>query len=329
MFTSCKKENASPPVNGNTGNGIKPTDVDAVSGSLTVWHSSKITGSFPAAGNNANTPVLYQDLYYSNIKTVSGKYAIMLPNIASGEVTGYYVQVKNAGVYFKINYGAAPNPKDSAIIIQLPAGIQTGSFTLLISAYDAAGNTSAPVEIKIAVEKLGSTDATSFTGSWKLTGTKTGIQPWDYNLYERKDGQMMVYNCIDNHLAGIYSNMNPLSNVRLSLSKTDLKKNQIDFTAAGDLSSDIQEDGYLIDEVNSSCNNPVYNYSTDFSYYRQQQSGWIYNAATKKIIFMYNYIIPDLSRGITYYYEYDVLENTGSKLVLKDNSDNYKEYTKL
>lgn len=253
----------------------------------------------------------------------------MLPNIVSGEVSGYYVQVKNAGAYFKVNYGAALNPKDSAIIIQLPADIQTGSFILLISAYDAAGNASAPVEINITVEKLGSTDATSFTGSWKLTGTKTGTQPWDYNLYERKDGQMMVYNCIDNHLAGTYSNMNPLPNVRLSLSKTDLKKNQIDFTAAGDLSSDIQEDGSLIDEINSSCDNPVYKYNTGFSYYRQQQLGWIYNGVTKKIIFMYNYIIPDLSKGITYYYEYDVVENTGSKMVIKDNSDNYKEYTKL
>ncbi len=189
---ACKKDDA------DQDKSIKPSDAQRVAASITVRNSENQAGNLPAPGA---TITLFP--FTAPIKTIAGKYAVIIPGFQAGSATGYFLQVKGASGYFKVNATVS----SGHIIIQLPENIETGSFTISVSAFDANNNASNIVDAVIEVVTPGGTGGDVFTGTWKLSGKLKINGNWDRNLYERRDGNLTVYHCFNDRLQP-YSNMN-------------------------------------------------------------------------------------------------------------------------
>ncbi|HEX6333109.1 MAG TPA: hypothetical protein VFZ78_02720, partial [Flavisolibacter sp.] len=188
FFASCKKDDK--PVDST----VKPEDPVALSKAIKVWHGERLAGNPPAANTGGPSAAVTSS---QNIKAVSGRYAIIKPEIMSGNVAGYYVKVNGAQEFFKVDYskprdlGRLKMPVrksvhnralykgmkidstgngnlDSGIVITIPTSIQPGQFCITYYAYDPSGNTGNPVTVCVTVVAFGG-DA-SFNGTWHITG---------------------------------------------------------------------------------------------------------------------------------------------------------------
>ncbi len=198
VLFSCKKEDGAQPA--EPGNPVSSKDPVALSKNIKVWHGERIAGIAPAPKGGASAPVIKAP-DVNKVVAFSGKYAIVKPTVVSGGVAGYYVGVKGAPEYFKINYtkprkterqlghmfnspfrkhngmglrpdstGTGSGYTDSAIVVTVPANFQVpDTFCITYCAYDAAGNISEPVTTCIIVSKLGGDASTAFLdGTWRL-----------------------------------------------------------------------------------------------------------------------------------------------------------------
>ena len=238
-FASCKKDN-----NGSSPS-ISTTNASAVSAALNVWHGTNTNGTPPSGTNNGSLSI---DLTSQSITSYKGGYVVITPTVFSGTVAGYYLHVTGADNYFKIDYsnnayrpvattaarpafGTAPHRKqtffglrpanvqsgtnDSMIVIQLPAGIDTGTFCMEYWAYDNYGNISDSVQVCITVDQLGASSGGSWAGNWALSGYKFGSQfdngasglivdtTWKYNIHDTTNilDYVLGYYCVDGHLS--------------------------------------------------------------------------------------------------------------------------------
>ncbi|RZL96890.1 MAG: hypothetical protein EOO88_63545, partial [Pedobacter sp.] len=220
LMTSCKK-------GGNGGDNppaeekIDPTNAKAVSAAIKVWHGERKTGTVTASAN-PDRPVIDPSQDGEEIIAIAGRYAIIQPNIISGTLGGYYVEVEGAGEYFDVDYTkprqiprkdpalarasqllrskllqkGQDDPHtggvlDSAIVITIPENIKTGTFCIKYYAHDLNGVVGDPVETCITVAPYGGDASTAFlAGKWKAHSYKDinstqwvpQIYGWDINL---------------------------------------------------------------------------------------------------------------------------------------------------
>ena len=150
----------------------------------------------PTAGNAAPVITAPTDSF---VHAFAGRFAIIKPLVASGSVAGYYVTIKGASDYFKIDYtkqliterkisktnrlhnkhagfGLRPNGTqgdsfvDSAIVLILPPNIHLpDTICVTYAAYDYSGNVSGSVTSCVIISKLGGDANTSWLqGGWRF-----------------------------------------------------------------------------------------------------------------------------------------------------------------
>ena len=191
---SCQKELLDP------GKAIVIVDSinNITSNKIKVWHGVRTPGKAPKPTIGSSAPVIAapSDTFLHGF---AGRYAIIKPEVRSGTVAGYYISIKGASDYFKVDYskplitervigkrvsqplkhtgiGFRPSSTlgdgfvDSSIVLILPPNIQTpDTFCVTYSAYDASGNVSDSVSSCIIISKLGG-DANSgwLQAGWRL-----------------------------------------------------------------------------------------------------------------------------------------------------------------
>ena len=302
VAVSCSKNND------NADNGIDPGDATTVAASITVMNSEKKDGNMPPAANNTGSIVISDP---QKIITLPGKYAVIEPSVQTGTPTGFNVQVKGASGYFKIT----TTTSSKYIAIQLPENMKPGSFKVVFNAFDANNNVSNTVEAVIEViEKPGGAGSEIFTGTWKLTGMLNSNGAWDYNVYDLKPEARYYINCINGKLGSLHVSMDPYPTVYASIWKFQLKKNEMVFQQNGTMQQDYQKDAYMIDYALSTCSDIVYSRNIATDNYWSQNYGVIYNASAKRLYFLFNY---ETSQKPTYFQEYEVLELSAAKMVIK------------
>jgi hypothetical protein len=347
-FASCKKDN-----NSSTPS-ISITNASLVSAALNVWHGTNTNGTPPSGTNNGSLSI---DLTSQSITSYKGGYIVITPTVFSGTVAGYYLHVTGADNYFKIDYsnniyrpaitasarpalGIAPHhkqipfglrpasvpaaPNDSLIVIQLPAGIDTGTFCMEYWAYDNYGNISDSVQVCITVDQLGASSGGSWAGNWVLSGYKLSSQfdngasglivdtTWKYNIYDTTNilDYVLSYYCVDGHLSddsgyyhgydihGFDTLIQGSSTSALSIPEYMFYSGSMNLTLSsnGAWQSTIQSFGQvyrsfngngLMDLRTASCSDRSYTDTTDnASSTGSTTGGWSYNATTNMFIVM-------------------------------------------
>jgi hypothetical protein len=340
LFSACKKDKGDD----------KPAPIDitnatAVSTNIKVAYSQRLTGKPPAPTASANAPVLYASSNNQNIVALSGRYAVITPEVQEGEIAGYYAKVVGSNDYFKIDYTkprgfrkaptqqhkglmharSATDYADSSIVIALPASITAGTFCVEYCAYDAQNNISNIIKVCITVSELGAgANGGGFAGTWKQSRYRNDINNVE-GLWEdvyAKDYDTTTYYCINNNLQRWDSAMrNPILVVRY---------NQVDtgnftFAVNGGFESHFEFTETQFNFSKSTCSNLVFDAHKDIY---KETGGWSYNATTKKLVTI---IDENGYAGNDFYIEeYDVIEKTSTKLVLKFDEQNgnnlYKYY---
>ena len=315
FVASCSKDKD------NADKGIDPGDATTVAASITVKNSEKQTGNMPQPGSNFILGI--GGAVGKSVKTIAGKYAVLEPYTQGGTATGYYVQVKGSSGHFKVTASAGN------IVIQLPENINTGKFTVSVIAFDANNNLSNTAEAIIEIVKLGGTGSENFTGTWKLTGKQKSNGSWDHDIYGQKNGTAYTYQCHNDKIVP-YSNMNPqLETIYIAVQQTDLKKAELVFEQAGTIKKTYQEDNYMLNFGTSSCHNLLYNFDASGGVNYTLTLGLVYNATTKKMIFLYYYDAPGTPAWATYSEEFEVLEFSATKMIIKYTDYGYAyEYTR-
>src|SRR5215204_2046504 len=126
LFYSCKPDDST-----ETGK-VNANDPKAVSSALKIWHGSRVNGSLPTANSNPLGPALDPSSNNQSIKAISGKYAVIQPQIMGGDLAGYYIKVNGAADYFKIDYkkpreGGKPRARLSHHNLSLARGLDIDS----------------------------------------------------------------------------------------------------------------------------------------------------------------------------------------------------------
>jgi|GEM_PF-2168078 hypothetical protein len=241
-FASCKKDSG-----GQTT--LSLADSSAVSAALTVWHATNTKGNTPAL-NPGGGLTLGGDT--DQLISYKGSFVVIHPNVQGGNIQGYYIHINGSDNYFTLDFSngiarpaaaqrplpgqahsrkrglfgnrptdTSPDYNDSLIVIQLPANIAPGTICMTIWAYDGSGYTSNVIDQCVTIEQLGSSDATSFNGNWKVAGFKfndTTIDAggsgslvisqmedtaWQHNASDSTDLEYYTvgYYCLDGYLS--------------------------------------------------------------------------------------------------------------------------------
>ncbi len=190
---SCQKELRNPGI----GPVVKDSTAAVDTAKIKVWHGARIKGVAPNPTTGSSAPVIkaQTDTF---IHGFAGRFAIIKPVVISGNVAGYYVTIKGAKDYFKVDYtkplitekgvgktkanarqtgfGFRPNRVqgdsfvDSAIVLILPPNLHLpDTICVTYAAYDASGNVSDSVTSCVIVSKLGGDSSTAWLqGGWRL-----------------------------------------------------------------------------------------------------------------------------------------------------------------
>ncbi|HVF96787.1 MAG TPA: hypothetical protein VM871_05680, partial [Flavisolibacter sp.] len=318
LTSSCSKQNAPEEQKPET-QPLSSKDPQAISAATKVWHGERIQGSAPVPKGSA----LQLDATASAPTTLafSGRYAILQPAVAQGDVAGYYLQFSKAKEYFKIDYSKPRNGRiapgtrpdkpvvpfarnlrqartqngnaDSAIVIALPANLQVpDTFCVSYCAYDAQGNVSNVISTCIIVNNVGPDAAgTWLNGTWKNTANwDSSVQQRDTVIYNQwsADRYSWGYACRFDSFANKYvldynfSNSNALVN-----DSVYTVKSHVTFGSNGGFSSEYHVRFKSIDLASSTCSQFAFVQSPDE---RDTTTGaWNYNSATDKMVAVFEF----------------------------------------
>lgn len=182
------------PVGGATISSRNPVEL---SKAIKVWYGTRTNGVMPAPrGSSISLDAVNSP---ASVQAFAGRYAVIKPTIATGNVKGYYVSIPQSGQFFKVDYLANPRNTnrlqpskrrnssltqyiqnarvqsngiaDSSIVIVLPSNIQVpDTFCVTYSAYDSLGNISNTVSTCIYVSALGGDAASAWLqNTFKIT----------------------------------------------------------------------------------------------------------------------------------------------------------------
>ena len=96
LISSCQKE-----LNPKLDEPISSDNPQSLSAALRVWHGVRTQGQPPAPSGAA---IHINDMDVAPVFAFAGRYAIIKPEVMSGDVEGYYVKVNGASEYFKVDY---------------------------------------------------------------------------------------------------------------------------------------------------------------------------------------------------------------------------------
>jgi hypothetical protein len=326
-FYSCQKE-----PNEKVDKVISSKDPQALSSSIKVWHGIRTQGNPPAEKGNAlqldNT--LTDPLY-----AIAGRYAIIQPQVISGDVAGYYLKINGAPDYFKVDYTKPRNVRqiqhrnmrvfgldsaggnlDSAIVIVLPSNLHVpDTICMTYWAYDNTGNVSNPVDVCVIINSLG-TDAngTWLNGNWKYTAEWDNSSPHDTIIYN-KWTTMGGYYCSNGMLQ--WSDY-PISGQPFIVADSFFyRKADLTYGTNGGLKYEVDDSWKEIDYYNSSCSNfmfaPTQNEAESLT------GAWSYNSTTHKLIIVFEF--DDAGIPVEEAYEFDAIKVNDKNMILVDNSD--------
>ncbi len=324
---------------------LSSKDPVALSKAIKVWHGVRTQGTPPAP---RGTDLQLDNSSAEPVKAFAGRYAIIQPQIVTGEVQGYYVALNGANEYFKVDYtkprdipGRQSNMSrqrktpfqtaqvsrqqrngnvDSSIVVVIPASIQVpDTFCVTYWAYDSLGNISNPVTTCIIVSSLG-TDANGgwLVGEWKLTAT------WDsswhdtivYNKWSLYD---MQYGCYfdsisqSSYLAPVWMNSSPV----IVGDSIFYRKQNLTFGVNGGQKFEEDATTKILDASSSTCSNFVFfapQNSTDV-----MTGAWHYNSVTNKVTIIFEF--DDLGTPVVEAWEYDVIKVNNNHFIMVDNWD--------
>lgn len=332
FLISCQKE-----ATGDFQNKISSKDPQAISASIKVWHGVRTTGNPPAPRGNGlsldpSTPI---------VQSFAGRYAIIEPQIASGDVKGYYLQVNGAKDYFNVDYsrpritgrvrpGARPSSPfgrisrtdstgggnaDSSIVIALPANFQVpDTFCVSYWAYDTQGNISNVVNTCIVVNAVG-TDANGnwLANTWRITSTGDTSATSDTIIHNRYQATY-EYECLNGVLSWtapgsgggpvVAADSGMYSKLSISLALNGAMKHEFD---------------YQTKEVQNHNSCTQITHVPGFSINQMFLGAWNYNSATGKMILVFEY--NDGNGGNSFdAWEYQVQKINNNHFLLIDNS---------
>lgn len=192
---SCKKD-------GNTPSNVSSQDPQTLSEAISVWHGKRMTGTMPS-GNNSSSIVL-EDPGFRRTGAIAGHIVFIPTMMQWGDIAGFYVQVKGANEYFKVDYAQPINISknngqpgnisvnsvrtqekttadvglhvtgeghfnDSGLVVKIPANIQTpDSIYLSYRAFDKNNNLSNTISLILYIYPLGGKENTKiFEGTWR------------------------------------------------------------------------------------------------------------------------------------------------------------------
>lgn len=351
LFTSCKKSQEEKEPEEKTNSNLSSKDPQALSAAVKVWHGERLQGNTPAPKGTA----LRLDASQSAPVTpaFSGRFAIIQPAVAQGDVAGYYLQFTNAKEHFKIDYskprggrtrpGKASAPAfdlaprqqrsqngnaDSAIVIALPANLQVpDTFCVSYCAYDGAGNVSNVITTCIVVNSLGADAAgTWLNGTWKNTANwDSSFQNRDTVIYNKWTaaryswGYVCTFDSFANKyvLTYNYNGAAPLVN-----DSVYNLKSHVTFGTNGGFISEYHVRSKEVNIGASTCS--LISFLPVFDDQYTTNGGWNYNSATGKMIAIFEFDdngTPELEA-----WEYKVMKINNNHIVLLDDSDPYHPY---
>jgi len=338
VFISCQKE-----VEGKLPDApaVSSKNPEKLSAAIKVWHGTRTIGTMPAA--TGNNPAI-DPTTNPSVLAIAGRYAIIKPEVTSGEIAGYYVGIPGAGQYFKVDFTkpriiAGRNQfikkkglfqtesfADSSIVIVIPPTINIpDTFCVTYYPYDPFGNIGQPVTTCIYVSAIGAgPNADWLKNDFKLTAS------WDVVNGVRTNLDTVIFNRFANSNSGYYCNQSLTppgltywypqitDPVVVSDSIKYIKNNfRLAITGAFDY-TDIEE-SKSVDVILSNCSQfvfrPIYVYTDTVI------GAYHFNEATQRLILVYEF--DELGVPVAEYYEYQLIKINDRHFILKDLVDDY------
>jgi hypothetical protein len=259
------------------------------------------------------------------VKAIIGRYAVIKPNVVSGNASGYFVSIVNSFKYYKIDYTLLPKPgmqaatsvsinaNDSLIVLTIPNELKKGSFWVEYAAYNRTGNISNPVRVEVQCEKPADAGSENeFSGTWKIVKQKQNDRSrGNYEIAIASTYQLFYCNNVLYKLVdpgSVYDNM---THVPVWAS----------YFKAGSFTLGRAESRFsnqmITREFNQSasvCGNIHYQ---TIEIADNGFLGWSYEGNTRKLLMVFdNNGFPSAQID---YYQFDVIEKTSTKMVLYDD----------
>lgn len=328
-FYSCQKE-----PNEKMEKVISSKDPQSVSSSIKVWHGLRTQGNPPAEKGADLQLDNSTDLLYA----IAGRYAIIQPEVISGDVAGYYLKIDGAADYFKVDYTKPRNtgrqmPKktnrflrmdslggnlDSAIVIVLPANLHVpDTICMTYWAYDNSGNVSNPIDVCVIVTSLG-TDANGnwLNGTWKYTAQWDNSSPHDTVIYNKWTGYAWGgYYCNNGLLQ--WSDVPMPGQSFLATDSVFYRKADLTYGTNGGLKYEIDDSWKDIDYTAATCSNIIFKPVENEA--EMLTGAWSYNSTTHKLIIVFEF--DDAGIPVEEAYEFDAVQVNNKNVILVDNSD--------
>lgn len=348
-FYACKKDinnvtETLPAVIDTTYTSAGPAiDPVALAASVTVGYGTSVQGAMPEATSGTQAPVLNTDGYENlTYYAINNRYVVIYPHSVSGDVSGYYVTINGSGSYFKVTYPAVvPSTDgrvktkhktglrddddqriDSAIVIKLPVGLKSDTFSLKYAAYDASNRVSNPVSAIVKVVSSKTTDDALLNGNWSVFAFNYAYNgTWDTAKY-KADTSYYGFNCVNDRVEWCY---NGNCTYQLPYHIGGTTRDEIAF-GANNLATFTY--AYINENINTSASKcgetPIYdsNGRTDVT-----PGGYSYNDSSKVLTIIYdgNGIAGDDVSNL-FAEKYKVVERNADKLIISyssvDNPDN-------
>jgi hypothetical protein len=321
-FYACKKDS-------NNDTTIPPVDIPAdtldataLTAATTVGFATNVKGDIPAASSDG--PLLKVDGYDNRTySAISDRYIVIYPQSVSGYIAGYYVKINGADSYFKVVYPKTDGLRkasdkhtglreegdnsDSAIVIKLPASIQTDTFTIKYAAYDTLNRVSNTLTAFVNLVAIDSSSNSLLSGNYKISRYSHDGKQW-YDQLSSDSASVVCNDGVLNYCEGDCMKIVSYTNGYSFSLQFDGKK-QLGLTQQ-----------YINRQLNlegSTCSTPAYD-----DYSNQANTllgGYSYNAASKTLLLIIDgggKSVNDTYASNLYTETYKVSEISANKLVL-------------
>jgi hypothetical protein len=283
---------------------ISSKDPAALSSSIKVWHGLRTQRNPPAEKGSA---LQLDNNFPGPLYAIAGRYAIIQPEVISGDVAGYYLKINGASDYFKVDYtkprnmGRKIQPKrttsafrldsaggniDSAIVIVLPSSLHVpDTICMTYWAYDNSGNVSNAIDVCVIISSLG-TDANGawLNGTWKYTAQWDNSSQHDTIIYNHWSA-MGGYYCDNGQL--LWSGLPIAGQTFVVADSFFYRKADVTYGTNGGLKYEVDDSWKEIDYYNSSCSNftfaPIENETETLT------GAWSYNSTTHKLVIVFEF----------------------------------------
>jgi hypothetical protein len=318
---------------------VRPEDPKGVSAAIKVWHGVRTQGNPPAPSTSGGAPQLDNFSNNQQIPAISGRYAIIQPQVISGAVKGYYVRVNGATDFFRVDYNkprelnrtagsylhsrynkalarglgidsTGNSTSDSSLVIVIPPTIQPGQFCVTYWAYDSTGNVSNPIVACITISSFGGDASTSYLhGTWHVTAiADDDTTTWEPVYYS--DTTFFSGYCVNNH---VVVDSNGFGNINYPYAIEAPTKDDLVFGSNGGLRYEFAILKKSFDYSASTCNSWIFQ---DDSYEEDLQGAWSFNATTNKLLLVFDFddqLAPDPE-----FYQYQLIKQSNTRIVFHD-----------